>query len=189
MPQDQNTTPPPDTTDGLAVDEALPEPGVPNNDEAVNALFAALLPPEEVDPNAMPVEEIARVSALAQNPKLGDKFTLAGREFTRQFLTIDAEQDLIELVRDVLLTAPQGNMLLGFMGKIRETQRAVAIILQDQDPAADLAWLKKTKGVTTSQLVGVIVAQMKVNQITDFLQELLAMAALAGQFIGAKAPV
>jgi hypothetical protein len=170
------------------MDSNTPETATePSNSSAVNDLLGHLLPSDPTEPDALAPDAIAKFSALAQDPKLGEKFTLGGREFTRQFLSIDAEQDLIEMILAIVKDAPQGNLLAGLVGSIRKTKKAAALILADQAPECDEAWLSSTRGVTTNQLLALVFAQLEINEVTQVLGKALGLAGLAGALVGAKA--
>lgn len=181
------------TTDQETPDpEQAPEPEQTNS-AAMSALMDQLMPPDEREMSEAeaPPAEIKRISALAQDPKLGEVFTIGGEEFHRQFLTIDAEQRLIAIVKEVLTGAVNGNLIAGFLSRIERVTEACALILSDQRPECDEAWLRgrprdTLDAVTTNRMMGVVVAQMHLNETTLFLTELLALVGLAGRFSGPR---
>jgi hypothetical protein len=182
----------PNAADLLAALNAANEPTTPpSNADAIFAIMHAQNPPEPERVDAVPDTEIAKYSALAQNPKLGEAFTIGGREFHYQFLSIAAEERLIEMIKVVLIDAPKGNLLAGFFESLPRAKEAVALILADQAPECDVAWLESRPRTDAdapriARLVGIIVAQMKLNEITDFLQQVSQIAALIGQVVGAS---
>ncbi len=170
-----------------------PEAPRPTNAAFLLSLIEKASPAEPVDPDAAKPAEIARASALAQDGKLGEKFSIGGRTFTRQYLSIDTEFALIEIIRSVLVSTGQGNLLAGFMAELHQAKTAVALILCDQDPECTTDWLSTrprdiADAVTVNRLVGIISAQLSLNETAGFLVEVSGVAAQLGRLLGGKVP-
>lgn len=115
-------------------------------------------------------EAIEQLTSLAMNPQWGVPFTMGGKTFARQFLTIDAEQALRSAMgRDgASAMAPDALLRSGV-----DLLRAAAIVLVDQDPECTEAWLRKTRGVTTLRLADIVAAQLALGEVVPLLAQAL----------------
>lgn len=138
--------------------------------------------PDEPTPD-LTAEAIAQASALAQDASLGDPFTLGDRTFTHRFLTIARQEQLVRIIIEVVRAAKAdgGAVNIGeaFLASVEQLPKAVAIILEDQDPESTEAWLRdEARGVTYNALLDILLAQIHLNEVTPLLGKLLTAAGL-----------
>lgn len=131
---------------------------------------------------------ISQMTALAMNPAAGESFELGGKTFTRQFLTIDAEQELTALVVSLMVATQEKaqNVAEAFLGSTKDLVKATAIILVDQDPTCTEDWLRTTRGITTLKLVNIVIAQLALNDVVPLLGKLLTIAGAARLVAGPR---
>ena len=127
-------------------------------------------------------QEVDAAVALALNPEEGRPFTFGDRAFRLQFLTYDGEQALVGLLM------PRIQSLINegrsehnhVMAAIRDLlPEACGIILSDQDPASDVAWVRsvRAKGVSLA-MYDIVTAQFEMNDLGKLLSGLLQTDAL-----------
>lgn len=138
--------------------------------------------------------------AIALNAQAGDVLSVGGEMVTLGFLRLDAEDALADILAEVLTRTPGGGDLREMFTLARgELRRAAAVILADyrepdaSDPvearADALAWIETTRGVTTSDLIDLVVAQVQLNKLGEALGKLLTGGALLGSALGQRPPV
>jgi hypothetical protein len=135
-------------------------------------------------PDDLPDDQVADLVDLALGTQAGEAFTLGGREFTRTWLMVDSEQDLQAILVELIKRAPTLDLADLMITSSRELLTATALIIADYDhPGADpeaikkhraeaLAWLRTTRGITTHQLLDVVLAQVSLNQLGVLLGKL-----------------
>lgn len=119
--------------------------------------------------------EIDLFAALAIDAKAGEKFTVAGRELTRAFLRIDAEDALTAVILKIVQSAPGKPLEQLLMGALPLTRQAAAIIIADHDLADDgdldaaiaaaATWIATTRGVTNAALLDLVLKQIRLQEM------------------------
>lgn len=134
------------------------------------------------DSNDLTPEQTADLVGLAMNPSEGEAFTLGGVERKRCFLRIDAEQALAGVLVQLIKKAPSLDLADMFIEGIGELREAAAIIIADTDDTDRFAaadWIANTRGISTSDLLELVLAQIALNRLGALLGKLLR---LSGQF-------
>lgn len=145
----------------------------------------------DIDTAAQEVTEevVNRLVAVAVNPEEGEPFEFGGKRFTRRFLNGRDEADLLSLVTRVMERAPSSSIAESFLLALDHLFAAVAIILQDQDPECDEDWVRRVRGPgITGQMAIIVVAQIRMQEMTPVLGKLLALVGLAQAVTNQSAP-
>lgn len=146
---------------------------------------------DETNPSdGLSPDQIDVLAGLALNPKEGDTFTLAGREFTRAFLRIDAEDALTGIIVEVVKDAAGQDLATMFLLALPKLRAAAAVILADTapEPFDAAAWLAETRGVTNMALLDLVLAQVQLQELGVLLGKLLTASGLLAAVTGRSVP-
>lgn len=125
-------------------------------------------------------EALAQLIDTALNPQLGEPFTFGGETFTRRFLNGEGEHALTVLIAHTTEGMPVGSIAEAFTRSLDALFAAVAIILSAQNPMCDEDWIRAVEGPgIAKQLLGIFLAQVKLQEMLPLLGGLLAAAGLA----------
>lgn len=125
-------------------------------------------------------EAVNLLVSLALSPNQGEPFEFGGKTFTRQFLTIDGEQALYGVVTSVMSAAQSASIAESFLISINHLIDATSVILSDQDAECDDVWVRGVRGPgLAKQMVGIVIGQIQLQEMTSVLGGLLAAAGLA----------
>jgi hypothetical protein len=131
-------------------------------------------------------ETINQLAELVANPHAGQAFSFNGEHFTRRFLKIDQQAELTAITLEVMKNAkPDTQLGTALMGSFPELKRALAVILTDQKPECNTAFIDEARGkdASLSVMVNIVVGQMILNDMGDLLGKVLAIAAIAGSLM------
>lgn len=138
--------------------------------------------------NIMNEDTMNALANLAGNPYSGQPFTFGGEQFTRRFMTIDAQAEFAALVTGVMKDGKNRTIEDNLIAAMPMLKKCLEIILTNQKPHCNMAWIESQVGpdVKVSNMVGIVMGQMILNDMGDLLGKVLAVAAIAASVLPKK---